>query len=354
MSNFDRDLFLSIKKITKILLHTHLEGSTPLKSIGRICRNNNIEPVLPNSSKKLAQLCRDGGWSRFISLFCLVSSFFKQKKDFVYAITEYARTLHDNNVLYAEIHCTPWLHLSRGVGLNDLADGLISGIEAAKALFSIELRFILDLVRDPDEDCCSILSLLKDLPRTHFIALGISGGEDAVPHSFYKAYCDEAKDLGLRIVAHAGELEGPSSIGSACTFLGVSRICHGIRLIEDPALLKNCKYNNIHFELCPSSNDILGTGLKNLMSIKAMLDSGLSCSINTDDELFFNTDLSRELYLLYDNGIISPINIFDLQLEALRASFIADECLYKCIEDQIVSERQVALKLLLFLNQRSI
>ncbi len=311
-----------IEKMPKILLHTHLEGSIPLSTLLMLCKRNEVNLPFPAKSDFIENMCRSGGWPTFRSIFLSIASCFKTRFDFHDAVVDYARRLARENVLYAELHCTPWVHLSRGIALDVIAEGLYSGIEAARKELKIQLKVICDLVRNPAEDAWTILSWMRNLPRSHFVALGISGRPGSVPLIKFQKCCERARDYGLRVVAHLGELEGSFTVRIGVEHLQVDRVCHGVRVLEDNQLLSELVSRQIHFELCPTSNDVLGIGQPGYRSIGLLLTSGAACSINTDDEILFNTSLTKELLILLNRGIIRLIDIIRLQKNAAHAAFI--------------------------------
>ncbi len=311
-----------IEKLPKVLLHTHLEGSIPSTILHELSRRNRITLPFQMESDALLGTCRINGWKGFLSAFYAINSCFRTRHDFSDSIVGYGEKLARENVLHAEIHCTPWNHLSRGVSLDEISEGLFSGIEIVKGKLGISLRIIVDLVRDPSENVPFIMSWLQDLPKSHFVALGVSGGPESVPLENFRPVFHKARDIGLGLVAHAGELEGPRSIIIALKDLNVNRICHGVRALEDDTVLNQAKSAGIHFELCPTSNKILGIGQDGYISIASMLNSGANCSVNTDDELLFGTTLTKELNILWQNKISTWTGILDLQENAAQAAFI--------------------------------
>lgn len=246
-----------IKKIPKILLHTHLEGSIPPSTVTRLAKRNRVHLPFPVRSDTIARIFRSEKWNSFLSTFLLISSCFRNKSDFKDAVLDYARNLVKQNTLYAELHCTPWNHLCCGVKLDKIGEGLYLGIEAAKRECGIDLKVIFDLIRAPDEDVNSILDWMVELPNFYFVALGVSGGLDSLPLEKFEPHCEQAREAGFRIVAHAGELQGANSVYTAVKRLKVDRVIHGVRVIEDRKLFEEMVSDAIHFELCPTSNYIL-------------------------------------------------------------------------------------------------
>ena len=257
-----------------------------------------------------------------MQIYFLIASCFKDQNDFSDAIYAYAIDLHKLNIFHIEVHCTPWIHLSRGVEIDDIAIGLYNGIEKALKELPISINIIFDLIRMPEENAEKIIDWMIDLPRSHFIALGFSGGPKSIPYKHYAKFCNKVRKYGYKIVAHAGELEGADSIRSAINYLSVDRISHGTRVFDDPNLVNEVIEKNIHLEFCPTSNSCLGVKGFSLNLIKLFRKLGGNCSINTDDELLFNTNLNNEFFLLIDSLGFQDEDILYFINNSIRSSFM--------------------------------
>lgn len=312
---------LSIRNFPKVLLHTHLEGSIPQSTLNKLCKRNKIELPFPVDSKAVKEICRKGQWPTFLRLYLLISSCFRNRFDFYDVVCDYANHLFKENIIYAELTCTPWNHYSRGVSLDDIARGLYDGIETANRRYGIDLKIIFDVVRSPQEDVDLLITWMSTLPRTHFVGLGFSGGPESIPYECFRSHCDKARQAGFKIVAHAGELENAESVRKVVQDLNVDRVSHGVRLLEDRDLLDTLIAKNLHFELCATSNEVLGVGRSHFASIHAMLSSGAKCSINTDDDFFFSTCLTKEFETLINEQIIEYRDLAKITDNAIRAAF---------------------------------
>lgn len=310
-----------VYRMPKVLLHTHLEGSIPSRTLRSISVRNGILLPFSSSSETISNLCSSGDWTTFRWVYSTIISCFKTEFDFHDAIFDYAYDLHKEHVIYAELHVSFWKHIVRGVDFKTISKGLISGIKQAEDEFGIHIKIICDIVRHKDEDLNFILNSLNDLPREMFPAIGVSGGPDRLRRELFEGFCLVCKDMGYSIVAHAGELEGAESVHGAITHLKADRISHGLRTLEDAELFQHLLAINKHFELCPTSNCVLGVD-KDFSLTRRFINSGVSCSVNTDDELIFNTSLTREFTILLSNNIIDIDDIGNFQRNAMSCAFI--------------------------------
>jgi len=315
------DIQKSVLTFPKVLLHSHLEGSLPSKTLKLLSKRNKVEIPLQVVSENASQGSLNTNWHAFRSMFSAIIACFKTSIDFEDAVIDYANSLASEGTMYAELHFSPWKHFERGISLDQIAVGLTSGIERARHEHGVNIKMICDIVRHKHEDVFSILDWLYDLPKDTFVAIGISGGPDRLPRELFVDHCQNAKDRGYGVVVHAGELEGPESIRVAMQYLGADRICHGIKAVEDPDLLANILTSNTHLELCPTSNRIMGIDPEFSLT-RGIISAGVSCSINTDDELVFCTNLTKEFCTLIDEKIIKPHDLFVLQRNAINAAFM--------------------------------
>lgn len=283
---------------------------------------NGVALDFPATKSGLAQRIQSKSWHEFASTMKAVFSCFQSQRDFHDAVVQYAKSLADENVVYAEVHCSPWKHVKRGVGVAAISEGLMSGTDVAAQVHGVTIKIICDLVRDVDEDVVQTLDWFASLPRESLPAIGISGGPRSRPLSEFTQYCEIARDADLNVVAHAGELDGPWSVRFAIDSLGVDRLSHGVRVLEEPTLFEETIKRGIHYELCPSANNALAIGNPDYASIYRIVQSQASCSINTDDELIFQTSLSNELHTLASHRLITTEDLFRLQVQAISAAFM--------------------------------
>jgi aminodeoxyfutalosine deaminase len=184
----------------------------------------------------------------------------------------------------------------------------------------VHVRIILDLTRNPGEDIRSITDWAKSLPQEVFVGVGVSGGEGSIPRPEYAPYTSALKASGFRLTVHAGELEGPESVREALDVLEADRIGHGVRSWEDAALLARLAAEQVHLEVCPAANRVIGISAPPLRS---MLDAGINLSINTDDETVFGTDLECECAALVARHELTVADCVSLFTSAATSSFDA-------------------------------
>ncbi|HWX53180.1 MAG TPA: adenosine deaminase family protein, partial [Verrucomicrobiae bacterium] len=191
----------------------------------------------------------------------------------------------------------------------------------------IEVRVILCTLRHyTREQSLQTASLLEAFNGTKVVALDIAGDEIAHPLAPHKAAYDYAHDHGFFVTAHAGEGAGPESVWETLRLLKPSRVGHGVRSSEDPKLVQWLKQENIHLEVCPTSNvqtSICGT-IKD-HPVDRLYREGVSLGINTDCRMISDTNLMREYRQLEEAFSWGRDDLLKCNREALRAAFVSAE-----------------------------
>jgi adenosine deaminase len=206
------------------------------------------------------------------------------------------------------------------------------------------MRWVFDIVRStPDE------ALRRDLADyttkvaiesmgAGVVALGLGGGEAGYPPEPFAPWFAEARKAGLHSAPHAGETVGPESVWGVLRALGAERIGHGVRSIEDPALVAHLARQQIPLEVCPTSNLRLGVYLSYAgHPLPRLYAAGVPLIINSDDPPLFNTTLNHEVALLAEPFRFDLTTISSLLLNGVRHSFLPPEE-KRAMEDQFREE----------------
>ena len=309
--------------VKKILLHTHLEGSLTRNTLAELSKKNNVYFPFDVNTVNFRSVIDKNDWNTFRKIFYAIYNCFQSEIDYYTALFNYGLSLKDNNVIYAEVNFSPWRHLSRSIKLDMIYKGFEKAITELQEKYNIMIRLICDFVRNPDEDVTTILDwLVCNNKDSLIVGIGNSGGTGSLPRKHYQKTFYKLKENGYKITVHSGELEHPNSVFEAIEYLYADRIGHGVTFADYPQFFEKIKDKNIHFELCPTANNFIGSGKPNFQSIKAMLLLTTNCSINTDDELIFQTNIENEFSLLIKNDIISNEDVINLSTNALSNSFL--------------------------------
>lgn len=310
-------------------LHLHLEGSIAPSTVVELAARHGIRISLDEAAARYSY----PDFAGFIEAFKWVTRFIREPEDFALVTRRLGEELLRQGVVYAEIT------ISTGVMLLRQQDVVANFVSIAKAgaefqTQGLKLAWIMDAVRQfGGEPALEVAKVAASLRGAGVVAFGIGGDELSVPATEFRAAFDFARNGGLHIVAHAGEIGGPDSIRAAISEFGAERIGHGIAAINDPLLCAELAASKIPLEVCPSSN--LATGALALQTgnpsatlldhpLKKLYDRRVSVTLSTDDPAMFHTDLRHEYACAAALGFSAP-EIVRLAENSFHAAFLSPQ-----------------------------
>jgi aminodeoxyfutalosine deaminase len=310
-----------IRDLPKAELHVHLEGSVTAELAERLALRNGVaEPPRPPA---------DGfaDFDGFIRCFLAISRCFVTAEDFAEATADLARRHAAQGVVWAEITFTPVTHQRRGVAPEVIAEGLVEGRRRAWAEHGVGIGWVFDVVRGFDDQAAPTLDFMRRVARADagsVVAIGLGGPEAAAPAvDGVEAVFAQARAEGFGRVPHAGELSGPSSIWDAVRRLGAQRIGHGVRCLEDDALVQHLVAEGIVLEVCPTSNVRLGVAADLATHpLPRLLAAGVAVTLGSDDPTLFGRDLLGEYLACREAYGWSDATVVDLAAASIRHSFM--------------------------------
>ena len=315
-------LLALIERAPKAELHLHIEGTLEPELIFELAARNSVS--LPYASvEALRQAYAFTDLQSFLDLYYAACRVLLHEQDFHDLAWAYLQRAAADHIVCAEIFFDPQTHTERGVPIGTVIRGLRSACDRAERELGVHADLILCVLRHLSEDE-GLATLEAALPwREHFIGLGLDSSERGHPPEKFERVFRRARELGLHLVAHAGE-EGPAAyVQSALDVLGVARIDHGVRSLEDPALVQRLAQQGTPLTVCPLSNVRLCV-VPDLAAhpLPAMLEAGLKVTVNSDDPAYFggylNTNL-RELFLA--QPALGLEQAYRLLRNSLEASF---------------------------------
>ncbi|WP_019546222.1 adenosine deaminase [Streptomyces sulphureus] len=275
------------RHLPKAELHLHIEGTLEPGTAFALAERNGI--TLPYSSpQELHRRYDFADLGSFLELYYALMDVLRTEQDFSDLAEAYLERSAEQGVRHAEIFFDPQAHTSRGVPIGTVIEGLGRALDTSEERYGISTRLILCFLRDSSpEDAAETLTAAE--PHLHRITgVGLDSAEAGNPPGPFRDVYRRAAELGLRRVAHAGE-EGPAAyVAEALDELGVERIDHGRRALEDPALVRRLAEERIPLTVCPLSNVRL-RGVDTLADhpLPQMLDAGLLATVNSDDPSYF-------------------------------------------------------------------
>jgi adenosine deaminase len=247
------DKILLCQKIPKAELHMHIVGAIEADLAYKIAKRNSI--TLPeNALKKLEQKKGFNDLQEFLDCLSCVCSVLLTEQDFSDIVYEYLKKVYQDGVLYTELFFEPSGLFSRGIKLEAIVNGLKDGIRRGYEEFNIESNLIMCFPRILSEESCIKLFHEYIIFKSDFIAIGLVNSELNNPPGRFKNLYAMAKELGLRLTAHAGEEGGPEYINEAIDVLNCERIDHGFTAQYDKELMEKLAKMKIPLTLCPLSN----------------------------------------------------------------------------------------------------
>ncbi len=276
-----------LRAMPKAELHIHIEGSLEPELIFDLATKNGVALAYPDvESLRAAYAFTD--LQSFLDIYYAGASVLLHESDFEAMAMAYFRRAAADNVVRAELFFDPQTHTARGVPIGAVIGGLASACARAGRELGVSSDLILCFLRHLSED--EALQTLRDaLPwRQHFIGVGLDSSERGHPPEKFARVFAEAGRLGLHRVAHAGEEGPPAYIESALDVLQVERIDHGVRCLEDAALVRRLAAARVPLTVCPLSNVKLCVyGEMESHRLPELLAAGLCATVNSDDPAYF-------------------------------------------------------------------
>ena len=313
-----------LRAMPKAELHIHIEGSLEPELIVALARRNGVALAYPSvAALRAAYAFTD--LQSFLDIYYAGASVLLAEEDFYdMAMAYFARAAADN-VVHAELFFDPQTHTGRGVPFKAVIDGLSRACAQAGKLYAIDASLILCFLRHLSEDA-ALATLEEALPhRDKFIGVGLDSGERGNPPQKFARVFARAGELGLHRVAHAGE-EGPAAyVQAALDVLHAERIDHGVRCLEDPALVARLARDRIPLTVCPLSNVklcVYPTMAQH--QLPALLDAGICATVNSDDPAYFGGYIDRNFLATFEALPLGPKDAYTLARNSFEASFASD------------------------------
>lgn len=310
--------------IVKAELHCHIEGAAPPDLVQQKANRYGVDLDGIISDDGQSYVWSD--FSEFLIAFDRVASLFRTEQDYSDLAYRYYCDLADMDCIYCEVFVSADHAESSGLGYPAYLRGLADGFERARDERGIEGRFIPVAIRHlgPENATKSIETVVAN-PHPLVTGFGMAGDERLhAPADFRRAF-DIAKDAGLRLTVHAGEVCGARSIRDALDAVPVARIGHGVRAIEDADLVRRIADTGIVLEVCPGSNVALGVFDSRLKhSLQDLIEAGCKTTLNSDDPPFFRTSLDMEYRETQSTLGYSDAKMLKFTENAIEAAFVDD------------------------------
>ncbi len=317
------DLNKAIEQMPKAELHVHLEGSISSETIAELAQKNGIDI---GAEKMNPTRFRYGHLLNFLDAYRMRCQCLHSPDDFETACVNVLESLRAQNVRYAEIMISPTMHRLNGLSMTEIMPGIAAGVRRVCSGESLQVRFIFDVGRQfGSEHAWQTVKEAASLQEYGVIGVGLGGDEIHYAPEIFVEQFQFARKEGLHLIAHAGEVGGPSSVWGAVTALGAERIGHGLGARGDELLLEHLRIHKIGVDMCPTSN--LQTGAARSYAdhpLPVYLRRGILATLNTDDPAMFGITLTGEYKVAYEELGLDWKELKRLNMNGVRASFLPD------------------------------
>lgn len=308
--------------IPKAELHVHLEGTASPELIMRLAKRNKVE--LPNH---LFANGNEFAWEtflQFLDTYELACQAIKQPEDYYDITYEYLAACARQGTIYVEMMYSPeHAERSSGIASHHHVAAMEHAIKQARQDFAIEGRIIITCVRHYGvESTIKVAKQAADESSWCVVGFGMGGDEQGYPPAQFAPAYEIANKAGLACTVHAGETAGPQSVREAIQSLPIQRIGHGVRAIEDPALIREIVNRKITLEVCPKSN--IATRVYTDFSqhpLVALINQGVKVTLNSDDPPYFATSIGEEYRIAKEVFGLDNQVLLQLTVNAIEASF---------------------------------
>ncbi|MFN3376128.1 MAG: adenosine deaminase [Burkholderiaceae bacterium] len=313
-----------LRAMPKAELHIHIEGSLEPEQIFALAQRNGV--ALPYASvEALRSAYAFTNLQSFLDIYYAGASVLLHEQDFYDMAWAYLQRAAADQVVRAEIFFDPQTHTSRGVSMQTVVQGLHRACEDARAQLGVSAALILCFLRHLSEED-AFATLEQALPyRDRIVGVGLDSSELGHPPEKFARVFARCRDLGLRLVAHAGEEGPPAYIWSALDVLKVERIDHGVQAVHDAALMQRLARDRIPLTVCPLSNQKLCV-FPDLRqhNLGTLLDAGLAATVNSDDPAYFGGYINENFTQVFSATGLSARHAYQLAFNSFEASFASD------------------------------
>lgn len=313
-----------IAGLPKAELHLHIEGSLEPELMFDLAQRNGV--AIPFASvEEVRAAYAFANLQDFLDIYYQGMGVLHTQQDFFDLTAAYLARAHADAVRHVEIFFDPQGHTARGIAFETVVSGITRALDDAEARFGITAKLILCFLRHLSEADAEA-TLDQALPFLDRIdGVGLDSSEVGHPPSKFTRVFARARTLGLKIVAHAGEEGPPAYVYEALDVLGVDRIDHGNRSLEDPALVARLAAAGITLTVCPLSNLKLCV-VRDIADhpLRTMLDAGLAATVNSDDPSYFGGYVNANYCAVADALDLSKSDLVTLARNSFTGSFLDD------------------------------
>lgn len=313
-----------IQGLPKVELHLHIEGSLEPELLFELAQRNNID-IPYESPQALRKAYEFEDLQSFLDIYYQGANALRTEQDFYDLTWAYLERCKAENVIHTEIFFDPQTHTDRGIEFETVINGIHRAMQDGNEKLGITSQIIACFLRHLSEESAieTLQSIVKH--KDKIIGVGLDSSELGHPPEKFKRAFQQAKEAGLLTVAHAGE-EGPAqNIIDSVEMLGVSRVDHGVRCVEDASLVEALIESKMPLTVCPLSNIKLCVfDEMEQHNIVDLLRKGVAVTINSDDPAYFGGYMTDNFMAVSNAHPMTKAELAQFTINAINASFISE------------------------------
>jgi adenosine deaminase len=313
-----------IQGLPKVELHLHIEGSLEPELLFNLAKRNHID-IPYDSPEALRKAYEFDDLQSFLDIYYQGANALQTEQDFYDLTWAYLERCERDNVIHTEIFFDPQTHTDRGIAFDTVVKGIVSALKDGQQKLEISSQLIMCFLRHLSEEA-AIQTLKQAIPyKEHIVGVGLDSSEQGHPPEKFARVFEMAREHGFLTVAHAGE-EGPAqNITDAISMLGVSRVDHGVRCVEDEVLVAQLIETKMPLTVCPLSNIKLRVfDDMQAHNIVELLRKGVAVTINSDDPAYFGGYMTDNFIAVSQAHLMTHQELAQFTFNAIDASFISD------------------------------
>lgn len=324
-----------LKKLPKIELHCHLDGSLSREFIQERMGRSVSEEELSVTPE-----CKS--LTEYLEKFHLPGACIKDEAGLEGAGYDILKSMSRENICYAEIRFAPLLSVTERMGTEQVIASLLRGLEKGRKEFAVEYNVITCAMRHhSEEENYQMIKTARQFLGLGVCAADLAGAEAQYPMTEFMELFRKTRKLGMPFTIHAGECGNAQNILDAVE-AGAGRIGHGIAMRGNPAIQRQVREAHVGVEMCPTSN-LQTKAVKNGSEypIREFMDAGIRVSVNTDNRTVSATSMTKELELIQERYGITDSDILRLMKSAVETAFADDDLKNRLYRKKVGALRQI-------------
>lgn len=321
---------LTLAKLPKIDLHVHLDGSVMPDTVKELAAAQGKPLPVHSEEELLASMqvnehCES--LQQYLGKFSFVLPYLQNGEALERVAFELVEQVASERVKYIEVRFAPQLHRLEGLSIHEVIHHVNAGLKRGEQVFGTIARAIVICLRshsmEINKDVIAEAALFYG---KGVVAVDLAGDEASYPAELFRDMFQEAGRLGLPITIHAGEAAGANNVREAINGLGAVRIGHGVRMLEDRAVVELVKERQIPLEMCPLSN-IQTKAVTDWKSypIRQYYDEGIIVTVNTDNMTVSGTTITKEYELLMEHCGFTLSEVAAVIMNGVNAAFLEND-----------------------------